>query len=69
MFNSIEEYGKAWVSIRKSQNNPSDEDRHRLEAVEDFLFGWSMIKASQALRDKIQLADIHMSRESSKVRG
>ena len=71
MFNSIEEYGKAWVSIRKSPSfyNGTDYQRGRLEGVEDFLDGWELYCASQALRDKVQLSDIRMSRESSRVRG
>lgn len=74
MFNSIEEYGKAWVAIRKSPSfykgkEPTDYELGRLEGVEDFLDGYALLSASQALRDKVQLADIHMSRDASKVRG
>lgn len=74
MFNSMEEYGKAWVSMRRSPSfyplrEPGDYEKGRVDGVEDFLAGWAMVQASQTLRDSKQLDEIHMNRDSSRVRG
>ena len=69
MFNSMEAFTKSWIQIRKPPSRkPTQQEIDRLEGVEDLYNGWLLVKANQTLRDSKQLADIQMSRDSSKIR-
>ena len=62
MFNSMEEFTKSWIQIRKGHSR-TQQEIDRLEGVEDLYNGWLLAKLSQALRDSKQIAEIKMSRE------
>ena len=65
MFNSMEEFTKSWIQIRKELSR-TRQQFDRLEGVEDLYEAWLLAKAS--LRNQKQLADLQMSREASRIR-